>query len=192
MQITVINHLTLDGVMQAPGDANEDTRGGFAHGGWAAPRNAPEMFAAIGERMAKPNCGLLLGHFSYDGMLSAWNARGGPFKEALNQMHKYVASASATTKLPWPNSTLLHGDVPAAVADLRKQEGQLVIMGSGQLIRSLMPHGLIDEYLLMIHPIVMGTGRKLFDQGVAATDLKLVSSVATATGVIIGTFEPAA
>src|ERR1700760_4695364 len=123
MRLTVINHLTLDGVMQAPGDAQEDTRGGFSHGGWASSRNAPEMFAAIGERMAKPNCGLLLGHFSYDAMLGAWNARGGPFKDALNQMHKYVASASANTKLPWPNSTLLHGDIPAAVADLKKQEG---------------------------------------------------------------------
>ena len=133
MRIVVINHVTLDGVMQGPGRPDEDTRGGFTHGGWAAPGNDPAMVEAIGERMGKPDGGLLLGRRSYEDMLSTWNARGGPFKDALNAARKYVASSRSTTQLEWPNSTLLHGDVPAAVAELKQRPGgNLVIMGSGQ------------------------------------------------------------
>ena len=156
MRIVVINHLSLDGVMQSPGRPDEDTRGGFRHGGWATGGNDEAMFKAIGERMGKPDGGMLLGRRSYEDMLSTWNAKGGPFKDGLNNARKYIASSSSATKLEWPNSTLVHGDVPAAVAELKKNPGgNLVIMGSGQLIRSLLPHGLIDEYLLMIYPLVL-------------------------------------
>jgi len=192
MRIIAINHLTLDGVMQGPGDADEDRRGGFTLGGWAAPRNDQAMLEAIGKRMPKSDGGMLLGHLSYESMLSAWNARGGPYKDALNNIRKYVASNSSSTSLPWPNSILLHGDVPAAISDMKsKSDGNLVIMGSGELIRSLMPHDLIDEYLLMIHPIVLGSGRRLFEQGIPPTGFTLTSSTPTSTGVILCAFEPA-
>jgi dihydrofolate reductase len=191
MRIVVINHLTLDGVMQSPGRPDEDTRGGFSHGGWAIPANDDAMIQAIGERMATPGGGLLLGRRSYEDMLAAWNARGGPFKDGLNNAHKYVVSSSSATRLDWPNSTLVHGDIPAAVAELKhKSGGNIVIMGSGQLIRSLLPHGLIDEYLLMIYPLVLGSGQRLFDHDDHVTELQLVSSSTTTTGVILATYQP--
>jgi len=191
MRIVVINHLTLDGVMQAPGRPDEDTRGGFTHGGWANPGNDEVMIQAIGKRMAKPGGGLLLGRRSYEDMLAAWNARGGPFKDALNSARKYVASSSSTTRIDWPNSTLVHGDIPAAVAELKQNaDGNLVIMGSGQLIRSLLPHGLIDEYLLMIHPLVLGSGERLFEHDDHLFRLQLIDSTATTTGVILATYQP--
>lgn len=192
MRIVVINHVSLDGVMQGPGRPDEDTRGGFTDGGWAQPGNDPAMTDAIGERMGKPDGGMLLGRRSYEDMLASWNAKGGPFKEGLNAAAKYVASSSAKTQLEWPNSTLLHGDVAAEVAELKqKPGGNLVVMGSGQLIRSLLPHGLIDEYLLMIHPLLLGSGQRLFEQEDRASKLRLLNSVATSTGVLIATYEPA-
>ena len=191
MRIVVINHLTLDGVMQAPGRPDEDTRGGFSHGGWAIPGNDEVMGHALAGRMGKPDGGLLLGRRSYEDMLASWNAQGGPFKDALNSAPKYVASTRSATRLDWPNSTLLHGDIPAAVAGLKQRPGgNLVIMGSGQLIRSLLPHGLIDEYLLMIHPLVLGSGQRLFDHHDHVARLRLLSSAATTTGVIIATYQP--
>jgi len=192
MRIVVINHITLDGVMQGPGRPDEDTRGGFTHGGWAEPGSDRATVDATGERMGKPDGGLLLGRRSYEDMLTTWNDKGGPFKDGLNAAAKYVASSSSTTQLEWPNSTLLHGDVPAAVAELkRKPGGNLVIMGSGQLIRSLLPHGLVDEYLLMIHPLLLGSGQRLFDQDDHVSKLRLLSSAATPAGVIIATYQPA-
>src|SRR5438874_2903977 len=128
---------------------------------------------------------------TYDQLLASWNARGGPFKDALNNVPKYVASSNPATRLDWPNSTLLHGDVPAAVANLKQSSGtNLVIMGSGVLIGSLMAADLIDEYLLMIAPLVLGTGRRLFASGTQAS-LGLVDSSTTSTGVLIATYEPA-
>lgn len=190
MRLVVINHVTLDGVMQAPGRPDEDMRGGFRHGGWAVPGNDEVIGHTLANRMGKPEGGLLLGRRSYESMLASWNAQGGPYKEALNSASKYVVSTSSTTRLDWPNSTLVHGDIPAAVAELKRSSpGDLVIMGSGQLIRSLVPHGLIDEYLLMIHPLVLGAGQRLFDNG-RRLALRLVASTPTTTGVIIATYQP--
>ncbi len=192
MRVVVINHITVDGVMQGPGRPDEDTRDGFRHGGWANAGGDDVMGRALGERMGRPDGALLLGRRSYEEMLGAWNRRGGPFKDALNHAPKYVASTQATTKLQWPNSTLLHGDIPAAVAELKRTlTGDLVIMGSGLLIRSLLlPLGLIDEYLLLIHPLLLGSGQRLFERGHDAAKLRLVESVATSTGVIIATYQP--
>ena len=123
--------------------------------------------------------------------MAFWNAQGGPFKDALNNSPKYVASATLQEPLPWPNSTLLRGDVSDAVGALKAQPGGvLAIVGSGVLIGSLMAAGLIDEYLLMIHPLVLGTGRRLFPDGVQVS-LRLTGSVTTATGEVIATYEPA-
>ncbi len=137
-KVIVMNGLTLDGVMQGPGRPNEDTRDGFAYGGWAVPYSDEVMVAKMGERMGGDRA-FLFGRRTYEDLLASWNAQGGPFKEALNNARKYVASSNPATRLDWPNSTLLHGDIPAAVADLKERSGtNLVIMGSGVLIGSLM------------------------------------------------------
>src|SRR5215217_4681866 len=143
-KIIVMNQLTLDGVMQGPGRPDEDTRGGFVHGGWALPRGDDTIVAKAGERMGS-NRAFLFGPRTYEDLLASWNAQGGPFKDALNNTQKYVASHSPATRLEWPNSTLLDGDVPAAVAALKQaSSGNLVIMGSGELIAALMAADLID------------------------------------------------
>jgi dihydrofolate reductase len=188
-KVVVINHVTLDGVMQAPGRPDEDTRDGFQAGGWAIAGNDDAMGAKMGQLMGR-GFAWLFGRRTYEDLLASWNEQGGPFKDALNDVPKYVASSDPATVLRWPNSTLLHGDVPAAVAELRgTAAGNLVIMGSGVLIRSLMARDLIDEYLLFIHPLVLGSGRRLFDRG-APTRLALIDSSTTATGVVIATYKP--
>ena len=189
-KVIVINGLTLDGVMQGPSRPDEDTRDGFEHGGWAVPYGDETMVAKMGERMGGDRA-FLFGRRTYEQLLASWNDRGGPFKDALNNTRKYVASSNPATRLDWPNSTLLDGDVPAAVADLKQSSSaNLVIMGSGVLIASLMAADLIDEYLLMIAPLVLGTGRRLFAAGTQAS-LRLVDSSTTSTGVLIATYEPA-
>ena len=154
-------------------------------------RNDEVMGDVLGRRMGKPDGGLLLGRWSYEEMLRYWNGQGGPYKDALNTTPKYVVSSTPATKLEWPTSTLVTGDVVAFVADLKHRlTGDLVIMGSGELIRSLLPHGLIDEYLLMIHPIVLGSGMRLFEPENRVMELRLVDSTPTTTGVILATYQP--
>ncbi len=194
-RLVVMNHVTLDGVMQAPGRPDEDTRGGFTQGGWGSRSTSAGDAAgkAMGERMAAGGglAGWLFGRRTYEGLLATWNARGGPFKDSLNNSPKYVASTTLKDPLPWPNSTLLGGDVAEAVGALKaRSDGVLAIMGSGELIGSLMAADLIDEYLLMIHPLVLGGGRRLFPANARVT-LRLTDSVTTSTGVVIATYEPA-
>jgi dihydrofolate reductase len=188
--VIVMNWVSLDGVMQGPGRPDEDTRDGFAHGGWAIPYSDGATVAKMGERMGEDRA-FLFGRQTYEGLLASWNAQGGPFKDALNNTPKYVASSDSATRLGWPNSTLVHGDVPAAVADLKQRSSaDLVIMGSGVLIGSLMAADLIDEYLLMIAPVVLGTGRRLFAGGPHAS-LRLVDSSTTSRGALIAAYAPA-
>jgi dihydrofolate reductase len=188
-KVVVMNSVTLDGVMQGPGRPDEDTRDGFAHGGWAVPYGDDAMVAKMGERMGEDRA-FLFGRRTYEQLLETWNARGGPFKDALNDTHKFVASSNPATKLEWPNSTLLHGDVPAAVAERKRAtDTNLVIMGSGVLIASLMAADVIDEYLVMIAPVVLGAGRRLFPEGVRAT-LRLTACDSTSRGVLLATYEP--
>jgi dihydrofolate reductase len=191
MKIVVMNNVTLDGVMQAPGRADEDTRGGFAHGGWASQNidePDPEIGGAMGVRIAQSD-GLLLGRRTYEDLLSTWNSRGGMFKDALNAARKYVVSQTLTDPLPWPNSTLVCGNVVDAVAELRSRPGrELHIMGSGQLIETLVAHQLVDEFLLLIFPVVLGSGRHLFS-GDTYMELDLVDAKATGSGVVIATFR---
>jgi dihydrofolate reductase len=178
-RVVVINNVTLDGVMQAPGRPDEDTRGGFQHGGWAVmPNSDPVIGSAMGERMAQSG-GLLLGRRTYEDLLSYWNTQESPFKEALNNAPKYVASRTLREPLPWPNWTLLEGDAADAVAVLKQEPGDDVqIVGSGELVRSLMARDLIDEYVILIHPLVLGSGRRLFADGGAVASLR--SSMAPA------------
>jgi dihydrofolate reductase len=135
--------------------------------------------------------GLLLGRRSYEDMLGYWNTQDGPFRDALNNAPKYVASRTLREPLRWPKSTLLDGDAAEAVAELRKRPGKdLGVMGSGELIQSLLPRGLIDEYLLMIHPLVLGSGRRLFGDGSPRSTLQLVDATTTTTGVVLATYRP--
>jgi len=188
--VIVMNAVTLDGVMQAPGRPDEDTRDGFEHGGWATPYSDEATVAKMGERMGGERA-FLFGRRTYEQLLGSWNTRGGPFKDALNDTPKYVASRSPEARLDWPNSTLLHGDVPAAVADLKHRSAtNLVIMGSGVLITALMAADLIDEYLLMIHPLVLGSGRRMFTDGARAT-LRLIECTPAGSGVLIAAYRPA-
>src|ERR671910_898238 len=190
MRVVVINQLTLDGVMQAPGRPDEDTRGGFELGGWAGPNVDDVVNAALGARMPQSG-GLLLGRRSDADKRGFWNTQDSPFKDILNSAPKYVASRTLSEPLRWPNSTLLHADVAAAVAQLRQQPGKdLNVMGSGELIQTLMRHDLIDEYLLLIHPLVLGAGRRLFVHGGPPASLRLVDSTASTTGVLIATYQP--
>jgi dihydrofolate reductase len=189
-KVIVMNWVTLDGVMQGPGGPEEDTRDGFADGGWGIPYGDEATVAKMGERMGEDRA-WLFGRRTYEQLLSSWNARGGPFKDALNDAPKYVASSNPETKLEWPNSALLHGDVPAAVAGLKQRSGtNLVIMGSGVLVAALMAADVIDEYLVMIAPLVLGAGRRLF-AGSTHASLRLVDSSSTSNGVLIVTYEPA-
>jgi dihydrofolate reductase len=182
-RVVVANWVTLDGVMQGPGRADEDTRDGFAQGGWAGAYADPAIGARMGELMTG-EFAWLFGRTSYEELLASWNRQGGPFRAALNDRPKYVASSRADTDLAWPNSTLLTGDVPAAVARLTDEPANLVVMGSGVLVNSLARADLVDEYLLMIAPVVLGTGRRLFADG-TATALRLRGCTSTSTGVVI-------
>jgi dihydrofolate reductase len=185
--------LTLDGVMQAPGRPDEDRRGGFEHGGWATPYADPDMGRAAGESMATTG-GLLFGRRTYEDFYSVWPQRtDNPFTEVLNNSPKYVASKTLEEPLPWMNSTLLKGDAAVTVARLRKEEGKdLVVLGSGELVRSLMKSNLVDEYTLLIHPLILGSGSRMFTKDGSFVSLRLVDSKATTKGVIIARYRPAA
>jgi dihydrofolate reductase len=191
-EVIVIEHLTLDGVMQAPGRADEDLRGGFKHGGWAVPNNDEVMGRAMGEGMAQGGP-LLLGRRTYEDFYSFWpKQKDNPFTEVLNNTQKYVASTTLTEPLPWSNSTLLKGDAAQAVAKLKEQPGRDIgVLGSGELVQSLMRNHLVDKYVLMIHPLVLGSGRRLFPEGIPFATLRLINSVTTTKGVVIATYEPA-
>jgi dihydrofolate reductase len=190
-KIVVFESLTLDGVMQAPGRPGEDDRGGFTHGGWAAPYADPTLGSSAGESMAKTGA-LLLGRRTYEDFYSVWPHRtDNPFTDVLNKIQKYVASRTLTLPLPWMNSTLLDGDAADAVAMLKQSPGKdIVVLGSGDLVRSLARRNLIDEYVLTIHPLLMGSGRRLFDVD-TPTPLRLLESKTTTKGVVIATYQPA-
>lgn len=192
-KITVVNNLSLDGVMQAPGRPDEDVRGGFKYGGWAMPYNDAVKGAAMGAGMAKGGA-LLFGRRAYEDFADVWPNRtdDNPFTDVLNNTQKYVASTTLKEPLPWINSTLLEGDAADAVARLKEESDKdLTILGSGVLIKSLMKRSLIDTFVLMIHPLVLGSGRRLFTDGGEFAALKLLDSVTTTTGVVIATYESA-
>jgi dihydrofolate reductase len=192
-KVVVNTSLTLDGVMQAPGRPDEDRRGGFEHGGWALPYFDAVMAGEAAKGMATESA-LLFGRRTYEDFYSVWPKReGNPFTEVLNNSRKYVASTTLREPLPWANSTLLAGDAAAAVADLKQRsDTDFVVLGSGVLVRSLMQHGLVDELVLSIHPLVLGSGRRLFEDGGPYATLELVDAKPTTTGVIIATYRPGA
>jgi len=190
-KVTVTNSVTLDGVMQAPARADEDTRGGFVYGGWAVPYQDSVINNKMGELMAKSKGSLLFGRRTYEDFYSVWATRtDNPYSPVLNRTHKYVASTTLKGPLIWENSTLLKGDAANAVAELKQQEGHdLGILGSGELIHSLVRRDLIDEYILLITPIVLGTGLRLFPDG-HNVRLRLIESVVSTKGVIFARYQP--
>lgn len=193
MKVVLICHLTLDGVMQAPGRADEDMRGGFEHGGWALPYGDAVMGEVMGRGMSGGGA-LLLGRRTYEDFFAVWPGRtDNPFTDVLNATRKYVASTTLKAPLPWINSTLLNGDADDAVAELKAQGGQdLHILGSGVLAGSLMRRGLIDDFVLTIHPLVLGQGRRLFTDDGPFSALKLTDSkTTTTTGVVIAFYQRA-
>jgi len=189
-RINVTNNVTLDGVMQAPGGKEEDTRNGFRHGGWAAPYHDDVKMKIMGRGMAKRGA-LLFGRHTYEHFFKVWPGRtDNPFTEVLDNTQKYVVSRTLNEPLPWKNSTLLLGDAEETVAALKNEPGvDLTILGSGELVRSLVRHNLIDQFVLLIHPLILGAGQRMFDNDGTPARFKLAESVPTTTGVIIATYE---
>jgi dihydrofolate reductase len=195
MRVVVTEFMSLDGVVQAPGGAEEDTDAGFAHGGWSMPYFDPEvMGAAIGEGMSSVEA-LLYGRRTWQGMAAAWPDRAGdPFADQMNAIKKYVASRTLTQDdLTWNNTTLLSPDNAIGdIAALRSQQGgDLVIWGSASLVRTLLAEGLVDELQLMIEPILLGGGKRIFPEDGTARPMQLVKCVTAATGVQVCTYRPA-
>jgi dihydrofolate reductase len=193
MRKVIVNEfLSLDGVMQAPGDPDEDRSGGFEHGGWQLPY-FDDDFAKVAFKGMTETDGYLFGRRTYQIMAAYWPTQPDdvPFAASLNGLPKYVASTTLSEPLEWRNSTLLKGDVAKAVAELKEQPGKnLVVLGSGELVQTLMKSDLVDEYGLMINPIVLGSGKRLFRDGSARLPLRLVRSMTTSTGVLVATYEP--
>ncbi|HEX4724703.1 MAG TPA: dihydrofolate reductase family protein [Pseudonocardiaceae bacterium] len=191
-RIIVTNNVSLDGVMQAPARPNEDTRGGFTRGGWANAYQDDVLAAEMAGGMSRSGA-LLLGRRTYEDFHQVWpNRRDNPFTEILDNTQKYVVATTLAEPLPWQNSTLIADDVIATLAKLKDQlTGDLAILGSGALIRSLLPHGLIDEFVLITVPLLLGTGQRLFPTDGDPVRLELVRSVPTTKGALVTYYRPA-
>lgn len=194
MRLVVSEFMSLDGVAQAPGGAEEDTAGGFAHGGWSMPWFDPEvMGGAIDAVMAETEA-LLFGRRTWQTMAAAWPERAGsdPFADRMNALTKYVVSSTLQTDaLTWENSHLLSGDPMEAIAALKAAPGgTLSVMGSTQLVTALLRAGLVDELLLMIEPVMLGGGKTIFPDDAELRALQLVSVQQTDSGVLVCTYRP--
>jgi dihydrofolate reductase len=194
MRVVVQEFMSLDGVVQAPGGPQEDTDGKFSHGGWSMQYFDPEvMGAAIGDGMSRAGA-LLFGRRTWQGMAAAWPERAGDaFADRMNAIEKYVVSRTLTeSDLTWSNTTLLPGsDAVAEVGALRARDGgDLVVMGSPTLVRTLLAEGLVDELTLMIEPILLGGGKRIFPEDGVARAMGLVRCVTAGTGVQVCTYRP--
>ena len=184
-KVIATEFVSLDGVMEAPGGEE-----GYAHTGWVFDFQAPaqEQYKLKETLDAEA---LLLGRVTYEGFAGAWPERSGDFADKMNNMPKYVASTTLKD-LEWNNSTLLEGDVPEAVAKLKQGDGgDMLVAGSRTLVHTLMEHDLVDEYRLMVFPVVLGSGRRLFPDTPDKTALKLVDTQAFDSGVVVNAYERA-
>jgi dihydrofolate reductase len=188
-RVVVFEHVTLDGVMQAPGRADEDRRGGFEHGGWATLWDP--VIAGVVEQSMASQPALLLGRRTYEDLYGFWLQQAdNPFAEVLNQRLKYVSSRTLEEPLPWSNSILLAGEAGERVAALKELRGcDLVVLGSGELVQTLMWHRLVDEFVLLLHPLVLGSGRRLFSDTGTGAALQLVDAKASPSGALIATYH---
>jgi dihydrofolate reductase len=193
-RLIAVEWMTLDGVVQAPGQTDEDTSGGFTHGGWHMPyfddlsRNwVVEGFAAAG--------GFVFGRRTYELLASYWpnaSEEEQVIARPLNTMPKYVASSTLAEPLEWEHASLLRGDVADAVTAVKQEEGgDLHLIGSAQLARTLIQRGLVDGFRVMIDPILVGGGKRLFPDDGAGRPLRLVESQVTTTGAILATYANA-
>jgi dihydrofolate reductase len=192
-KIIVAIFTSLDGVMQAPGGSQEDPTGGFTLGGWTAPYFDEALGASLGEIFGRP-FDLLLGRKTYDIFAAHWpyvSDPNDPIAKIFNQVMKYVASRSSP-KLSWQNSRLLGKDILASLKQLKGEDGpDLLVQGSSHLLQTLWKYGLVDEFSVLIFPVVLGKGKRLFGEGTIPRGLKLVKSQSYATGVIVANYEPA-
>lgn len=193
MKIVVNEFMSLDGVVQAPGGKEEDTEGGFAHGGWSVPYFDPEVMGAEIVAGIETTDALLFGRRTWRGMADAWPGRAGdPYADRMNALPKYVASTTLPEGAAEWNSTVLpsRGAIDAIRA-LRDTDGRdLAVWGSASLVRDLLAHGLVDELRLMIEPVILGGGKRIFGDDGNAVPLELVSSTTTGTGVHVCTYRP--
>jgi dihydrofolate reductase len=193
MRLTLHTFLSLDGVMQAPGGPDEDPGGGFVHGGWSSPYDDDDFGKAMAGWFAHAGA-FLLGRTTYEIFSSYWpqvTDPEHPIAAKLNALPKHVASTTLTDPA-WQNTSVLGGDVAAEVARLKQQPGgELQVHGSGGLAQTLIEHDLVDEYRLLVFPVHLGSGRKLFRDGLKAAALRLTGTSTTSTGVVVTTYEPA-
>jgi dihydrofolate reductase len=191
-RLIVSEFLSLDGVMQAPGSPTEDRSGGFDHGGWQL-EYFDDIFAnAMMEGFAATG-GYLLGRLTYENFAAHWpnQPADDPLAATFNDLPKYVVSTTLEEPLAWQHSTLLTGDVPSRIADLKQGSGKdIQVLGSGELVQMLIAHDLVDEYRLLIHPLLLGNGKRLFREGNEAVKLRLVDSKISGKGVLILTYAP--
>jgi dihydrofolate reductase len=189
-KLIAVSQMTLDGVMQAPGGPEEDPSGGFEIGGWSVGYFDDVLGQQLGEAMARP-FDLVLGRKTYEIFAAHWPYDEGPIANRMNAAGKHVASRTLES-VDWANSKLIEGDVAAAVPKLKEEEGpELHVVGSTELLQTLLAHGLIDEFRLWIFPVVAGSGKRLFGDGANPAGLRLASSMTSPSGVIVATYEPA-
>ena len=189
-KVVVTNSLTLDGVMQAPGGPEEDPSGGFAHGGWSVKYWDDRLGQEMTEFMGRP-FDLLLGRKTYEIFAAYWPRSTEPGADALNSARKHVASTTLHS-VDWSNSTLIKGDVAAYVADLKKESGpEIQVHGSGQLIQTLLKNDLVDEFHLMVFPLALGSGKRLFAEGTVPAAFTGSDVKTSNSGVIIATYNRA-
>ena len=194
MRILVTEFISLDGVVQAPGGPDEDRDGGFAHGGWSHPFFDPEVMGQAWNDALGSADALLYGRRTWQGMAAAWPERAGdPFADQMNAIPKYVVSSSlGDDDMAW-NTTRIPGDEAVErIRELRGQDGgDLVVMGSATLVRTLLAEGLVDELRLMLEPVLLGGGKSIFPEDGGLRTLELVSTVTAATGTIVNTYRVA-
>lgn len=193
MRLTVTTFITLDGVYQAPGGPGEDDEGGFRHGGWSFPYADADFGAVVVGWFGNADA-FLLGRKTYDIFASHWpkvTDEADPIASRLNSLPKYVVSRGQPA-LGWRNSHLVTGDVPAEIRRLKELPGnELQVHGSGNLVHTLVRHGLVDEYRMLVYPVLLGSGKRLFPEGDIGAALRLTGSKTTSTGVQVLTYEPA-
>ncbi|MFE3588999.1 dihydrofolate reductase family protein [Streptomyces niveus] len=192
-KLMVTTFVSLDGVMQGPGGSDEDRDGGFEHGGWSVPHFGPDLIQRMTDLVRRADA-LLVGRKTYDIFAATWPLAEAddPIGSKMNSVRKYVASRTLDT-VSWQNSTLLTGDVAEAVARLKQEggDGEIQVHGSGDLIQTLIAHDLVDEFHVLVFPVLVGSGKRLFGRGTVPAGLKLVDTARSGSGVVISTYARA-
>ncbi|MFE5665363.1 dihydrofolate reductase family protein [Streptomyces niveus] len=191
-KLMVTTFVSLDGVMQGPGGSDEDRDGGFEHGGWSVPHFGPDLIQRMTDLVRRADA-LLVGRKTYDIFAATWPLAEAddPIGSKMNSVRKYVASRTLDA-VSWQNSTLLTGDVAEAVARLKQEgDGEIQVHGSGDLIQTLIAHDLVDEFHVLVFPVLIGSGKHLFGRGTVPAGLKLVDTARSESGVVISTYARA-